>query len=392
MSEPSASRRRLLEFLCASALARPIGVLAAPSPIKIGVSLGLTGFYAPDSDMQGKAYRLWAQHLNDRGGLLGRPVELVIRDDRGDSELARRIYEDFCNRRQVDLIFGPYSSALTFAVAPIADAAGYSMLAAGAAADKIWQQGYRHVFGTILPASRQTIGLLAVLSEAGIKSLALVHADDVYSLNLAGGAQKWAAEYGVKVTSVQRVTRDTTDLRPFASAARASGGSALIMAGHFNESVNMRKALREIDWRPSAYYASVGPCLDNYATAVGGHEEGVLATSTWEAREDLAFPGAADFLRAFIARYAEKPSFLAAQAYGSGQILEQAVRRAGSLDRAAVRDALASIDVNVIIGRYAVDQAGMLVKRLPLIIQWQKGRREIVWPPSMQTADPRVGT
>ena len=389
---PSAGRRRLLEILCAGALIGPRGVFATSGPVRIGVSLGLTGFYAPDSDMQGKAYKLWTQHVNARGGLLGRPLDLIIRDDRGDPDTARRIYQDFCERGQADLVFGPYSSALTHAVAPIADAAGYPMLTPGAAADKIWQQGYRHVFGTILPASRQTIGLLAILSEAGIRTLALVHADDVYSVNLAAGAERWAGEYGVKLTSVQRIARDTADLRPAAVTARQSGAAALIMAGHFNESVNMHKALRQIGWRPAAYYASVGPCLDSYAKAVGGQEEGVLATSTWEAREDLAFPGAAEFLRAFVGRYAETPSFLAAQAYGAGQILEYAVRQAGTLNRAAVRDALAAADTNVIIGRYAVDQAGMLAKRLPLIIQWQKRRREIVWPPSMRTAVPRLGS
>jgi branched-chain amino acid transport system substrate-binding protein len=84
------------------------------------------------------------------------------------------------------------------------------------------------------------------------------------------------------------------------------------------------------------------------------------------------------------------PSYHAATAYAAGQILEQAVKAAGSLERAAVRKALYALDTNTIIGRYAVDRRGVQIKRFPLIVQWQAGKREIVWPPELRTAPPRL--
>jgi len=163
------------------------------------------------------------------------------------------------------------------------------------------------------------------------------------------------------------------------------------MAGHFEESVNMRRALKRIDWQPAAFYASVGPTLDRYRDVLATDTEGVLATSTWEARAEHALPGSADFLREFVARFNQQPSFIAAQAYAAGQLLEEALKRAGRPDRQLLRDTLASLDHRVITGRYTVDQAGMLTRRPPLIIQWQNGRREVVWPPEARTAIAHLG-
>lgn len=391
MTAQESTRRRVLAALSLVPVLASQALRAAPQPLRIGVSLGLSGIFAPNGAMQSKAYQLWARHANLRGGILGRPVEITIRDDRSDPQVARGIYSDYLQREQFDCVFGPFSSALTLAVAPLAEQHGYPMLAAGAASDDLWHQGYRYIFGTIPAAGRQTIGLLALLADAGIDSLALVQAADAYSLDLARGTKKWAAEYGIRISSLQSLAKGTTDFAPLAREARQSGARALLMAGHFDEAVNMRQALKAIGWTPAAFFASVGPTLDRYAAALQGDEEGTLASSTWEAREDLALPGSAEFLREFVSSYRETPSFIAAQAYAAGQILERALIKAGGFDRRRLREALAQLDTEVIIGRYAVDRLGMLTKRYALIIQWQKGRREIVWPPDVRTAAVRLG-
>ena len=117
------------------------GAAAAAQPVTIGISLGLTGQYSIPSEMQKRAYELWRDEVNARGGLLGRPIQLVVRDDRSDPSLALRIYSEFVQNKSVDHVFGPYSSELTAAVAPVVEKAGFPMLAAGAAADEIWTQG-----------------------------------------------------------------------------------------------------------------------------------------------------------------------------------------------------------------------------------------------------------
>lgn len=386
------SRRRLLGAFCAATAVAAIPCAAArpAAPLRIGVSLGLSGAYATDAEMQGKAYRLWADQVNRRGGILGRRVEMIIRDDRSDAASARLIYEDYVLRDGADLLMGPYSSGITAAVAPIADRHGYPMLSPGGAAEALWKQGYRNLFGIIPIAGRHTIGFLALLADAGVDTLAVVQADDIFSLDVAEGTQTWAAEYGVRITSRQKIPLGSSDLEPVARTAQQSGARALLMAGHFAESVNMRRALQRIGWTPAAYYASVGPGLDKYGSTLGAAAEETFATTTWEPREDLKLPGTAEFLREFVAAYGEKPNFLAAHAYAACQVLERALLQAGRVDRSLLRDSLSQLDTNALLGRYTVDRAGLQTKRFPLIVQWQHGRREIVWPEALRTASPIV--
>lgn len=392
MPSEAFSRRRVLGVLCAATLATIIPCQAAqPAPaLRIGVSLGLSGLFANDAEMQGKAYRLWAEQVNQRGGILGRRVEFIIRDDKSDTATACQIYEDYILRHGADLIMGPFSSGITAAVAPIADKYGYPMLAPGAAAESLWKLGYRNLFGIIPAAGRHTIGFLALLADAGIDSLAIVHADDVFSVDVAEGARIWAPEYDVRITSFAQVALGSADLKPAAIAARQSGAKALLMAGHFAESVNMRRTLQRIGWMPAAYYASVGPGLDKFGSELGNAADGTFATTTWEPLEDLKLPGTVQFLHAFIAAYGEKPNFLAAHAYSACQVFEQALLKAGSVDRALLRDSLAELDTNTLLGRYAVDRSGRQTKRFPLILQWQHGQREIVWPKALRTANAKI--
>ena len=373
----------------ATALATQPASVTTPS-IRIGVSLGLTGTYQDVARHQERAYRLWEKTVNEGGGILGRKVQVIIRDDGSAPDVAGRIYDAFIREEKVDFVFGPYSSAITAAVAPIVDKHGYPMLVAGASADEIWKRGYTNVIGVYAPAGRYAIGFLALMSEVGVERVAIVSLDDVFSVSAAEGARKWAPHYGLKVTSFTVATMSKPELDHAAEAARRSGAQALLLSGHFNEAVEMREALKRIGWSPAAYYATVGPAVPKYVDRLGRDADGTFFTSLWEPRHDPRVPGSAAFLREYLAAYGEPPAYQAATAYAAGQILKQAIRKAGSTDRALVRQALFSLETNSIMGRFAVDRTGSQSKGLPLIVQWQGKKREIVWPPQMRTAAPMV--
>lgn len=360
----------------------------AAEPLRIGISLGLSGPFAAPADMQAKGYRLWERDVNARGGILGRKVELLIRDDRSSTDVAKAIYEEFIQRDRVDHVIGPYSSPITAAVAPLADKHGYPMLAGGAASDALWQQGYRHVFGVSTTAGRYTLGFLALLSQARLKDIAVVAVDDAFSLSAAEGTKRWASRYGLRVASHAVLPKANPDLESAVAQARRSGAQALVLIGHYDEAVKVRTILKRIGWSPDAYYAAVGPALPQYQERLGADVHRTFTTSLWEPREDLRYPKSAEFLREFRAAHGRSPSYHAATAYAAGQILEQAITRAGTAARAKVRDALAELDTHTIVGRYAVDQTGMQVQQTPLIVQWQGSRLEIVWPAELQTAAP----
>lgn len=359
-------------------------------PIRIGVSLGLSGPYAELAKLQMRAYQLWEEKVNQNGGILKRPVQVIIHDDHSSPEGAVKLYQQMIEVDKLDFVFSPYSSPLTAAIAPIVEKNDYPMLTPGASADEIWQKGYQNVFGLYSPASRWLIGFFAILAESNLKRIAIISVDDTFSQAVAEGAKRWAPEYGMQIVEYRVMPKAKPDMVAAAKAARDAGAEGLIMAGHYDESLKMRQAMKQIGWMPTVFYASVGPTLQKYHDALGADAQGAFSTSTWEPRSDLRIPGSAEFLKNFQARYKEVPSYHSAAAFAAGQVLEQAILKAKNTDRSAVRRAMATLDVNTVIGRYAVDRSGLQAKRFPLIVQWQGAKREIIWPPELQTAKPLI--
>ena len=357
-----------------------IGVAAGHSaePFRIGLTLGLTGKYAKLGAMQQRAYVLWQYRINERGGLLGRSVELIIFDDESDPNTAQKLYRKLIAEKGVDLVFGPYSSGITSAVLPIVEKAGYPMLAPGASSDKIWQQGYKNVFGVYAPASRYSVGMLNLAVIHDLNTIAIVYANDGFSFSAANGAKKWAPKLGLQVVMFESFQKGRQDLSALAQKAKLSDASLVIVAGHFNESVNMRKALKKVGWYPKAYFATVGPVLQKYDDILGADADLTFASSLWE--PTLNFPQSKEFTATFRARYGMTPTYHAATAFAAGQILAKAIKKANSLKRSNIRKALQDLDTYTIIGRYRVNSTGMQIKLFPLTIQWQDRTKRIVWP------------
>jgi branched-chain amino acid transport system substrate-binding protein len=355
--------------------------------IKIGVSLGLTGKYSEMSDMQMKGFKLWESNVNKKGGFLGKKVQIIIYDDKSDPQTAKSIYTQLILRDKVDLVFGPYSSGITEAILPVTEKYGYPVVVSGASADSLWQKGYKYVFGVYAPASKYTLGFLELLIKNDFQTVAIVYSDDAFSKDIAAGAKKWAERFGLKTVLYESFKKDTENLDFIALKAKASNAQALIVCGHFDESVNMRLSLKRIKWYPKAYFASVGPALPAFYAKLKSNVNYVFSSSQWEYGGGKT-PGCKEFYDAYTHAYNEAPSYHAATAYASGQILEAAIEKAGSIDREKIRVILLSMDAISIIGRYGVDKRGMQIKHFNVIVQWQNGVKKVVWPNDLKTAEP----
>jgi branched-chain amino acid transport system substrate-binding protein len=358
----------------------------ASEVIKIGLSLGLTGKYSEMSNMQMKGFKLWEEHINSKGGILGKNVRLIIYDDKSEPQTAKSLYEHLILKDRVDFVFGPYSSEITEAILPVTEKYGYPVLASGASADRLWQKSYKYVFGIYIPASKYTIGFLELLAANNLNNIAIVHADDVVSLDIASGTKKWAERFGLKVLLMEGFKKGTKDLRHIAKKTKDSNADALIVCGHLDETIDMKLSLKNINWQPKIYYATVGPAMQDYYDKLNTDVNYTFSSSQWEPY--AKFPGSREFTDSFIKKYKEVPSYHAATAYAAGQILEAALKRLGNLERNRLRDILSAMDTITIIGRYGVDSKGMQSKHFNMIIQWQNGKKEIVWPKELRTAKP----
>jgi branched-chain amino acid transport system substrate-binding protein len=355
-------------------------------PIKIGGSLSLTGKYSEMANMQLRSFRLWEKEINEKNGILGRKVTIIIYDDKSDPKNARALYEHLITQDRVDLVFGPYSSEITEAILPVTEQYGYPVIGSAATAVRLWKKGYKYFFGLYSPASSYVSGFLQLLSQNNISNIAIVYEEDIFSKDVAAGTKHWAENLGFKVSIYSSLGKDSKAYLELTARAKKARAQAFIMCGHFDEAVSMRQALKKASWYPKAFYASVGPGLSAYWERLGDNAENSFSTSQWEPHGKI--PGSEAFYRKYLSSYGIIPSYHAANAYAAGELIEKAVRKAGTFDRDRLRDILSSMNTFTIIGRYNVDKTGRQIKRFPLIIQWQKGKREIVWPDDLRTAKP----
>ena len=240
-----------------------------------------------------------------------------------------------------------------------------------------------------LNARKYSASFLELLAIAGIDKIAVISADEAFSLAVADGINEWAKRFGLKVVFFDKFAKGAKDLDGRVRAARASGAQVLMVCGFYDESVNARLALKRVQWAPRAFFATIGPGLQKYRDVLKADAEHSFSPSQWE--PSSAFPGAKEFAESYRRAYGSEPAYPAAMAYASAQILEFAVGRIKSTDRAKLRDALSSLDAITIMGRYGVDQTGRQIRLFATTVQWQNGKKEIVAPKELMTARPVWG-
>lgn len=356
--------------------------------ISIGMSLALKGKYAEMGNMQKRGISLWQKHVNQKGGILGKKVALTVIDDESSPEKAREIYQRLIEQDRMDLVIGPYSSGITEAILPVTEKNRYPVLLSGASADHLWEKGYRYAFGMYTPASKYAVGFLQMMVRYQMEDLAIISADDAFSTALSQATRKWARRFRLNVVSFRIFEKGKKDLDDIVMAAKTAGAEALVVCGHLDESVDIRRTLKRIVWRPKAYFASVGPATKQFYHILKEDADLTFSSSQWEKEVGIKFPGGKEFIEGFALDFEMVPTYHAATAYAAGMILETALNKSGTLDREALRDVLASLDTMTVIGRYGVDSKGKQKRHFPMIIQWQHNRKNVVWPDTLKVLDP----
>ena len=147
-------------------------------PIRIGLTSSLTGRLAAPGQDQLQGIEMWAADINGRGALLGRKVELVVYDDESSPETSAKLYERLITTDKVDLVLGPYGSAITMAASSVAEKHGMPMLSPSAASEEIWSRGYKNIFQQDAPAGDYMDLLLESANSVGLNRIAMVYRDD----------------------------------------------------------------------------------------------------------------------------------------------------------------------------------------------------------------------
>jgi branched-chain amino acid transport system substrate-binding protein len=386
----------LLAFMATTGDAQP--------PLRIGASLSQTGSFAALGQNQLRGYQLCVKHANEKGGVLGRRVELLVEDDQSKAPTAVAIYEKLITQHKVDAILGPYSSPVTEAVADVNEKHKMPMVAPLGSASSIFKKGRKFVFMVLSPAEAWFEGLIDIAAKRGLKTIAVINEDTLFPKASAQGTIELAKKRGLQVVLAEAYPKGTTDFLGIVGRVKAASPDVLAAATYFEDAVAIARHLKELNVSPKMFGVTVGGDLPKFYEILGKAAEFVYGSSQWEpelvtlragglipiARQ---YPGAKEFVDAHRTEFPGADlSYQSAAGYSGCQILVEAVKRAGSLDGEKIREAILKTDLHTVFGAFKVDRDGFQIAHKTLLFQWQDGKKSIVWPEELAPGKPRLPT
>jgi branched-chain amino acid transport system substrate-binding protein len=374
-------------------------------PIRVGASVSQTGTYGPLGQNQLRGYQLCLKHTNEKGGVLGRRLELVADDDRSEPAAAVRIYEKLITQDKVDAVLGPYSSPITEAVADVTEKHRMAMVAPAAAATSIFKKGRKFVFMATSPGEVYLEGLIDMAARRGLRTLALIHEDTLFPKAIVQGTLELAKKRGLQVLAIEAYPTGTADFSAILAKVRAANPDVLGAATYFDDAVAITRQLKASNVNPQMFGVTVGGDLPKFYEVLGRSAEFVYGAAQWEPElvtllrggelipVARRYPGAREFVEAHRKEFPGVDlSYHTAGGYGACQVLAEAIRRAGSLDAEKVRSTILNMNLNTVYGGFKVDRDGLQIAHTMLTFQWQEGKKVIVWPDELAPGKPRFPT
>ncbi|MGH7331570.1 MAG: amino acid ABC transporter substrate-binding protein [Candidatus Rokuibacteriota bacterium] len=383
------TRKALGALLACAVLAVGVAV-EAQGPIRVGASLSLTGTYAKLGKNQHEGYQLCQKDLNAKGGLLGRKVEFVVYDDQSTPATAVRLYEKLITEDKVDAVMGPYSSPVTEASANVTEKYKKVMVAPLAATTSIFKKNRKYIFMLISPAEVYLEGLLEMAAKRGLKTVAIVNEDTLFSKAAAAGAADVAKKKGMQVVFTEAYPKGNTDFSGLLTKLRATNPDVVAAATYFDDAVALTRQMKELNVNPKMYGVTVGGDLPEFYDTLKQNAEYIYGATQWEAT--LPYPGNKEFFETYKKDFGHEPSYHSAAGYAGCLVYAEAVRRAGSLDADKVREQLLKLEMRTLFGDYKVDADGFQTAHKMVTFQWQGEKKVTVWPDDLAQAQARYPT
>jgi branched-chain amino acid transport system substrate-binding protein len=353
-------------------------------PIQIGISLPLSGeFSEPGLGIQ-EGYELWAADVNEDGGLLGRPVELLFRDDRSDPNTAVSDYEQLITGEEVDFVFGPFSSRLVTPTSEVVEQYEMVFLQPAGAAAEVFERGLEYMFYTapaIAPDHYNYLAEYIIELPEGERpeTVAVAALDDPFAQGTAYGLRDKLVEAGLEVIADEVYPPETTDFAAIAARVADSDADVFVGGTQFEDSVGLVRSFQELGYQPDLAAFSTGPTLPQFPEAVGGAADGILSPVGWSSGAD--FESNVEMVASYEETYGGTPSEDVANGYTVGQILAQAVEAVGCAEQGEcqtqIRDHIRENEFDTVVGPLSFDEAGR-PQGAHFIQQWIDGQIEIV--------------
>jgi branched-chain amino acid transport system substrate-binding protein len=367
----------------------------APEAIEIGASVPLTGKYGALGAMVKPGYEYAVADINAAGGVYVKefdtkiPLHLTIYDDESDPTKAVSKMETLYSDQNVVVYLGGAGSDMHAATAAIAEKNKVPYLGIAFALYAIHQQGYQYLFSPFPKSPDQAKDVFEILNakipeaERPTK-VAIFQETTDWGIELGGLWAENAPKYGYEVVVHEEYAPRTEDLSGMILKAKAAEAEVLLTLPNPPDGIAMYKQMSELGWTPKFTLMIRAPENVTWGETLGSVGDYVTIFPGWQNGEK--FPGVAELNAKYQAEFGRPADLLTGPAYACVQIAAAAIEAAGTLDRDAIRDAIAATDMTTVVGpvTFNADGTGNVLNPL---VQWQSGKQELVWPEDQATAD-----
>jgi len=380
--------QRYVKFLiggfAAVALAATATIATAQDkqPIKIGFGMAETGPLGPNGKSAMLAMDIWVEETNAKGGLLGRPVQLIHYDDQSNPSTVPGIYSKLLDVDKVDVIVDGYGTNMLAPAMPVVMQRKKTFLGLyglGVNTDFHYDRYFAMIPTGPEPKTSFTKGFFdtAMAQKPKPATVAIVAADAEFSKNAAEGARENAAKAGLKIVYDKSYPPATTDFGPIVRAIQATNADLVVICSYPLDSVGMVLAANEAKLNPKMIGgAMVGLQSTVFKTKLGPALNGYMNYDFWLPTKSLLFKGTAEFMQKYQERAAKAGIdplgyYMAPFSYAYLDVLGQAITAIKSADDAKLADYLRKTTFKTIVGDVSFGKNGEWAKSRVLQAQFR---------------------
>ncbi len=366
---------------------------AGDDPIVIGTSLPLTGEFSQPGQAAEQGYEVWREMVNAEGGLLGRDVELIVKDDASNQNTIVSDYNALISQDEVDLLLGTFSSLLNLPASAVAERNQMVYVEPAGGSPDMFNRGFEYLFfaqqATADKQGKVFAEWVAELPEGEKPATAAYPTlDDPFAAPNVAGIRAMLEEAGVETVYEETYAIDTKNFDTIVSAMKNADPDLVVHGAQFEDGIGMTRSMLKADFTPDMFFQTNAPSFGSQFTDGIGEEntEGVFYAVSHSPDADT--PGNAEFVAKYGEMFGEgEVPEDAADAFAAGEVLQAAVEAVGSIDdQQALADWLHENEVETILGPLSWDETGAPQGEF-LIGQWQNGSPEIVLPEEAATAE-----
>ena len=350
--------------------------LSAQEPIKIGQFASLTGKEASLGQSSNKGTLMAIDDLNAAGGVLGRPLLLVTEDTQSKPGETATVVKKLISRDKVVALLGEVASSRSLEAAPIAQAAKVPMISPASTNPKVTETG-AYIFRTcfIDPFQGPVMARFAREHLKAKRVALVVSTSSAYSIGLAKFFRESFVANGGTIVLEQKYSEGDKDFKAQLTAIKAAGVDAVFNPGYYNEGALIVRQARDLgltlpifgadSWEAEALIQLGGKAM-----------EGAYLCSHYSPEDPS--PRVQNFVAAYKKRFGSTPDSNASLGYDSVLVLVDAIRRAGTTERDALREAIATTrDFMAVTGKITIDSERNASKNA-VIVQVRNGKFEFV--------------